>query len=550
MNRHRAKWAVAVSTVVALASCKSCESTRPDPRALLSSKPEAVIEVADVGVLIKKRDALEKLLLTVVTGPQLRSLQDRMERQLGFDPTTKEGLAQSGLQTTGAVAVEVTDAGRGALWVLPVADAAKFTKLVEQLASARANIDDKRKTKLAGRDGVVMSTSWGEEKVPVATVVVDRGLGVIGLGRRSEALVTAALKRSEATSVLANTEYQAIDKALGNGAAVRFIVPTATAAASRLAGRDDLGKGALSDAARSLTSTGWTLDFDGGKIVVNGRIRADENGRARIRRILKPKKAMPPAVGAAAAADALVVLNASGDPLELLAEVAPAGSAARAELDRSFARFNTETGLDVEKAVVPHLTGHAAVVARVRDLSGVTNLRAVMANPAALLGLTAVVGTDSSSFEPALATFMSKVDEALSRNKLTRNTRKVGAIEISTIMVGDQMLVETAAGNNVWVLSNDDKQAERISASAAGADPLAGQGGLRLEVRLPPLVAALRAVDISRLAGEGASAIVVRSMIAKALDTLGHFDRAEVSIAGASDGLAIHTQIDLAQPKK
>ena len=61
---------------------------------------------------------------------------------------------------------------------------------------------------------------------------------------------------------------------------------------------------------------------------------------------------------------------------------------------------------------------------------------------------------------------------------------------------------------------------------------------------------AARSLDIGRLAGSGAGALMMRTMVAKALLVLDRLNRLDVRVSGAPDGLALKARLQLAEPPK
>jgi hypothetical protein len=532
--------------------CSGCGDRRPPPGERLARGAEAVIELPDIGIVAARREAVLGLLEGVATPRQLQAAQSELERALGFDPTTLEGLKAGGL-ARGPAAIEVLDGGRGALWVLPIEDEAKVLATVETLARSRVRIDEKETRSAGGRTITVLGTAWGDEVLAVVSIAFDKKQALIGVGRRGPEAIAAALVRTRENSVLAHPEYAALDRALGTQHAARFLVTTATAAAARVAGVTGMDRGPTADLARSVRSVGWGFGLDAEGLKVQGRLRLDEHAKARLSRWLAVSGETPPGVRGVGASEAALVIRAAGDPRAFLEDVLVPGSPLAARFEENVGRLKLETGLDVRGAVLPKLGHHAAFALGVGDLSGVTDLRALSRNPLSVAWLALAIDAGPEA-KAQLDAAWPQIDPALTRAGLVRGTRKLGGAESTTLTMPNgaegTLVLESAQVGGAWLLSNDRGASDRIAAGGAAPDPTAGRPGLYAELRLGPVARAARSADLARIGGGGASALVVQAFVARILGVLDRLDTLSLAVTGAPDGLDLSARLRLAETGK
>ena len=559
MTRRRLLAAgLAAASLAAVAGCKGFTTERPQPSRFVAGSADGVIELASVSVLADRKGELRAILGTVFPGGQLQALEGQIVRGLGFDPTTVEGLQSAGLPKSGPVAVRIADRGRGALWIVPVADTEKFSKAFRTLAENRASIDADEQKKVGKHTVRELSTSWGAGTITVATLAMREGFAFVGVGRRATALVLEALDLDPKNSVLQNAEYQALDATLGKAHAARFIVPTATVSAAMLVNRRELGSDLLSQMARSMKSIAWGFDLSKAAIHVRGRVRVHDDALSRVEKILISKTPPPAGVLGVAALDGLLHVNLAGDPVALVAELAPEGSQARAGLEPAIARLNADLGLDVETDILPKLSGHAAVAVGVGDLSRAQDIAALIRNPAMAFWTSAGVGVTGDASE-AIGALWPKVDPVLRGRGLIRDTRKIEDVAVTVIGLPDatnpekvpenRVVLETFDAGNAWLLANTRQRSDKLVSAIhkPPKDPLAGQGGLRAELTFGGLATALRQVDVVKLAGSGVGALTVRAMLAKILNVLDGLDAAILNVRAAPDGLSVELDVKLAE---
>jgi hypothetical protein len=510
-----------------------------------------VIEIPNVGALVKERATVLSILQGIATEQQLKDVEAQLVRMLGFDPTTKEGLAEAGLPESGPAAAEFTDLGKGALWIVPVGDPAKLKTTLDQLVKSRAKIDATSEEKTEGGTITVHSRAWGEEKITFAAYTFAKGYAFIGLGRRGIDLVKAALVRKPEESATAHPEYTALTKQIGDRAIARALVPSADAMAAKMT--EIAGKGPPSELAKALKSLGWSAQLEERAITVDGRFRFTEQGLERIRSVLKVADGAPKGVVEVQHAEAALVAQASGDLAALLTIVAPPGSPEAQDLDAAFADLKSQLGVDVRAQVVPQLTGHAAVAFGLGDLSAIEGgFHQILADPTSVLWSSIAVGVKSPDEIKKLGFFDQRIDPFLAARQLQRTNRTVGDKEVVVVRQGNQAIMDSFLDEGAWVFSNAPGETDRLIKNEvkAASDPLGGKGGVFVELRVPPVAKAARSLDIAKIAGGGAEAMFVRGMVDKALQILDRIDRFELRLEPAADGAFARARLTFVKPAK
>ncbi|MCK6547812.1 hypothetical protein L6R52_18310 [Myxococcota bacterium] len=542
-----ARWAVpALVLGLSASACKGCgqgESARPIT--FVSKDAEAVMEIRDLGVVARSRTQLLGSVGGLVTPEQLTALEQELVLSLGFNPTTEKGLEDAGLPKQGPIAVEIVDGGAGALWIVPVADAAKLEKAIDRVARARTAIETAEKVKAGTKDVTVLSTTFGPEKLVVAAYGFDRGVAFIGAGRRAQELVTKALTPDPAKAaddVTKSPEYGALATALGEPWEVRFFAlrPAATIDRARqVIGRAGGAQAAQMIAAlpetKGVKSVGWALGFEKKAVEIRGRMRLDDATIAKTKAIFSNVPAAPAGVRAAALDEAIVVAYGAGNLPAMLQVLAPAGSPARAELDAALAKVKGDIGADLEKELFPTLSGHGAVGFGLRSLSGL-DLRRLVEDPRILW---TTIGLGSTKPDDILA-IETKMEAELVARGFQVSKRTSGGKEVHTIaQPGSKdpsgVLVESVSTGGARLFSTEPAFLDRAIALAekGASDPLNGKPGMMLDLRFTVLTKALSELDLASLP------VLYRAIAVKGLQVLRLVERATVEATPADDGVAM-----------
>lgn len=547
-----ARWG-ALLTLFSGVACRCGSAPSEPPARYVSKVAEMVVEIPDVGGLVARRAGLLALMDGVASKGEIEEVEATLKHVLGFDPSTKEGLAAAGLPEHGPAAIEIGDSGRSMVWIVPVRDREKLKKVVDDLIKARAKIDATKEEKAGEATIVVHASSWGSDTYPVASYAFARGFVFLGLGRTGPDQIKAALARKPEESILQHPEYTALAKAIGDTPLARAIVPSAQAMSERLARA--VG-GAPNELTKALTSVGWALKLDGSASSIEGRFRFSDAGRAAIKKIAAVQGKPSAGVLAALNDEAALITELNVDLEALLALVAPPGSPEGTELDRELEQVKTEFGIDVRKQLLPQLTGHTGVAFGIGDLAALAGgMQALLQSPARVLWSTMAVGVRSSEEIKKLPPFSAEIDPILAGRGLAKSVRKSGEHEISVISLAnpqagqDPVMMESYLHDSAWVFGNSPLITDRtLKGELKGpADPLSGASGLFAELRVQPLVKAARSVDISRMGG-GAEALLVRAMLGKILALLERIERVELKAHPDEDGAFAALTVTFAKP--
>ena len=541
---------------LALAGCERCGSKQLDPRTHIHRASEAVFEVNDIGILAKRQNQVVALTTGIVTPAQLDGLKNQMSRWLGFDPTDADKLKEAGLATEGRAVGSFAERGRDLLWILPVSDETKFKGTVKAMVETRRRVDAVKEEETKSIKITTYSTSWGNETLPVAAVAVKKGLGFVGMGPEAVKLVADAINLKPENSILQHPEYQALDKSLGQSQFARLIVPTATVSAWEEAMRTSYAsvgqaKALLPDESlvQVIKSLGWTLGWEKQRITVESRFRLNQKTIEEIQTVLKPQVASSNIMNLINDSSSVLSVHATGNPQKLIELVTKPNTPVKAEYEALAAMVKAQLGIDLNKDVLSLLNGHAAASARLIDLSSVTNLQAIMQNPAALARYSVAVGIKGKEWKKRLDAILLNFDSQLESKGLSRASRGEKGFSIDTVSFNDQMIMESYISDGSWILSNDDKQFQSMLSkkAASKADGLSALGGLHARLNVVPLRMALEKVDVGRLSGSGLGGPMVRAAIAKVLQVLARFEKLDAKIEGAPDGLAFKASLSLTE---
>jgi hypothetical protein len=521
-----------------------CGTSPSEPPAHFVAKDaEAVLEVRDVRVLVRLRDALAKDFSAFITPAQVDSLRQELSLTLGLDPSSDEGLKNAGLRNEGSIAVQIEDGGRNALWVLPVADEAAFEKTVQAAASARIGAN---KSAVEG-EVTVLSAEFGPQLVTVAAFAVKSGVGLVGAGPKSKELVAAALVRKPEDSVASHPEYGKQVGALARDWDIRMISPSGSRA---IVNGVDLifrkGSIPLPGGLESLKSAGWTLSGKRAGAQLQGSLRLDEAGMERAKKLFVSAAKTPEGLRALDVPEAVGVLQTSGDPAMLIDVIAPKGSENRARLDQFFAKVKQDVGTDVEGEVLPLLSGHGGVAVGAGDLSQVS-LRQLQSAPLSVLWTAFGVGVKD---EQTIRTIEQRLDPGLKERHFEIATRNAAGQDVRTVAAVDPAsgakatLIETFGKSGAMLFSNEPAITNLIVANGKGRDLLNGAGGLALEVRFGVLAKQLQTFPI------GAMPALLRGIARKVLEAVGLLDLLTVEVKLGSDAIDVKSELKLTLPAK
>ncbi len=530
------RWGWFLLAATMLAGCDGCKkSERVSPLAFVAQDTDAVLEIQDIGALSQLPAYVQTHLGAVINKAQIDSLRQELELTIGFDPTTPEGLKKAGLPSSGVVAAALSADGTGALWLIPVDDPKLLMPLLSRQVKARSGADKEKTTKAGDVEITTLSNEFGPEVVERAAYGVAKGHVFLAFGKDATKRITEALARKPNESILEHPEYKALTASLGPKYHARVIAPAGGAALNQ--GIQLLGR--LTPEVRGMTlpieeqirGAGWNVSLEPDALRVKGRVRLTETGLANAKKVFAPKTAVGPGVVSLDLPDTVIHAQAAVDPVALIRVLAPEGTPARQRLESMFGRVKNDVQIDVEDELIPLLSGHGALALGVGNLEGKA-FREIVGNPRGFLWTAFALGTDDAK---ALVAKEQRLDEGLKLRGLEVVPRKFNNIDLRSIrpQKGDVALVETFALPKAWVFANEPAIADRIILNGGGKDQLGGSKGAVLELRLKTLANQLAKFDQSSLP------LLWRGMVAKGLDLVKLFDRAEAKAVLADDGLDV-----------
>ena len=541
-------------TALALASgCSGCNQKPTEaPTRWLSQAAEIVVEIPDITAPTKKNALLRDRVEGIITKEQYDAAVGEVKRVLGFDPTTAEGLAAAGLPASGAVAGEIIEGGRGGFWVIPCADKAKLEKTITDVIKSRSNIDETKDEAIEGGKLLIFLSSWGTEKVPVAAFTIQKGYAFVGAGKKAAELVKQALVRKKEESLEALPAYASLVKSTVPDAVVRILVPQAKVIMDRL-GPDAPKEGF----AAAVESTAWSITLDEKSLAVIGRVRFTPAVDKDVQAMFSAGGKVPPGVLATLSPEAVLTVLGAGDVTKFLAGVAPPSTQLGRDVENVFTAFKSDTGLDVRTQIIPAMSGHSAFAIGIGDLKGLSDVRTFLMTPAKFLWSSTSLGLKSAEDGKKLSLMSKDLDPAFERRGLVREQRKlkdldVEMVKLKTPLEGqDPLLMESAVVGGAWIITNTAGETERAmtAAATAGTDPLGGKGGAIVELRVAPLAAAIRAVDLAQLAG-GAEGMIIRTIVGRALALMDRLSKIEARIEPAGEGVLLSLRLNFAPVKK
>lgn len=517
-------------SALVVSSCGSCGAggASADPRQYLDPDAELVVEVSDLAALSELRVLVERRFSKIIPPEDIVVAQEELQRALGFDPLTKEGLTEAGLKTSGPVAATVSD--DGGLWVFPVADAAKARATVERLVQARSTADKTSET-IAGAQVDVYSGSFGDTAFPVAAFTVRNRLGFLGMGPDAKTELEAALTRSPEASMLKSPDYLAATERLSEKWLLRTVLPKGAKSMPQGVGQSRLAEKSL----EGVKSAGWALDADEAGLSLQGRVTLNEQALGDVKAIFATDKGLSEGVRSIDLPGAVLYATVNGDAGELLKRIAPRGSRSRRRLNRMF----TDLGMKPEDEVMSELTGQLALAMGLGSLEDI-ELKQIVGNPLSVMWTAIALGVENPETFTAVDEGMAaKLKErGFEAKKVTVSGKEVNSV----VRMDDEgsVLVQSFTRKEAVVFANEPAATEGILNLAPGLDPLKGRAGAVVELRIGRLAQQLRSFQISRLP------LMFRSMVSRGLDALTVFEDLKFVIRPVDDGLSIDGTLELA----
>lgn len=528
--------------------CDGCsgKAKTGSPLQFIAADADAVLEIRDIGLLIRARQGATQSFGSLLPKAQIESLQKELQLSLGFDPSTAEGLAKAGLPAKGAIAANILSSGKGAVWVFPVADPVKLKPLLQKVLQSRVSIDATRIEKIGPAEVTVFETQFGADKLTVAAHVFSQGYVLVALGRDALDLLKGALSVKPEASVARSAEYAALIKSLDTNWDVRMTSPKGgetLKGALRTASRSvPEAKALIRDELTAVKGVGWSATFSARGLTVQGSLRLDEKGLALSKKVFAPEGAPDSGVKAVGVPQSVMFAQVGLHAKTVLDLIAPVGSPARARIDRASDRAQKDLSLDIKEELIPLLTGHGAVALGLGGLDKLS-FKELMGNPRGALWTAFGLGVK----DPAAAVALEKrLDPGLKARTLEIVTRTVAEQTVRSVVPpkdpisGAQApLVETSGFGGAWVFANEPALMDQVIKNTTAANALGGDSGVYVEVNFRELNTQLSAFRYGDLP------ILYRSLLAKVMDGLKLLDSAKIRVQPVAEGVSLNAELNI-----
>src|SRR5262249_36111081 len=138
-------------------------------------------------------------------------------------------------------------------------------------------------------------------------------------------------------------------------------------------------------------SAGWTIRFANRGVTISGRLRLEPATLARAKAVFGKPSSPVQGVRTLEQDDAVLYAYASLDPAAAWKELQSPSLPGRADLDRLPGRVKEELGIDVEKDVLPLISGQGSIASGIGGLE-TAEVRALLEDPAHWVWSAAALG--------------------------------------------------------------------------------------------------------------------------------------------------------------
>ncbi|MCB9651432.1 MAG: hypothetical protein H6730_33285 [Deltaproteobacteria bacterium] len=297
----------------------------------------------------------------------------------------------------------------------------------------------------------------------------------------------------------------------------------------------------MRDELSAVKSVGWVLELGIDGAVARAQARLTPEGQALSQKIFAVDPDPGEGVKAVMLPQAVVSVQAALHPAAILDALAPADTPSRAQFDQVSAKVKADLGADLEKEVLPLLTGHAAVAMGLGDLTGIS-FQQLVGNPRAVMWTSAAVGVK----DPAAAVELEqRLDEGLKVRGLSIVSRDVAGKAVRSLMPpaqGDKApapLAETMAFGKAWMFANEPALTDQILKNTAAPSALGGRPGVAVEVNFLQLAKQAESFRFGDLP------IIYRSVLARILDVVRLLNTARVRIHPNADGIELKAELTM-----
>lgn len=408
-------------------SCQRCQPAAPSPLQTVPADATSALLLEPAGALAR---ALQGALNYAGASAEQAADLDQLKAELGFDPTTVEGLRSAGIDPArpAALAGLTTESGQGDLIVvLPCADPkaleATARRLAERLGRAEKIVDES----VANHRGLRFARSFGDREIVLGGLVLDpaRKLAFVSLNGSGPKSIERLLTTTPEQSLERAPEFVAARGRVKAGPLFLWLGPklmTASTAAMNVG---------TPVASYAVASAG----IDAGGLWIAGLLGLEAAGRERVQQALT-LASTPPDIFALAGRDTVLAATGTANVPALLASFDRADAQKNRQLEQVKA-MASGLGVDLNRAVVERLRGGVAAAISI-DANGPLLVRPN--NPGqmlrAMLGRTVMVQLAVDVTDAGAADLLTLIDQYFSAHNVVVGSRSIGNSEVHFAATG------------------------------------------------------------------------------------------------------------------
>jgi len=408
-------------------SCQRCQPAAPSPLQTVPADATGALLLEPAGALAKAlQGALTYAGATAEQAADLNSLK----AELGFDPTTVEGLRSAGIDPArpAALAGLAAEGGRGDLIaVLPCADPKVFEQTARRLAERMGRAEKAVDESVANLRGLRFVRSFGDREIVLGGLVLDpaRKLAFVSLSGSGPKSIERLLTTTPEQSLERTPAFATARGRVKPGPLLVWLGP-------QLLGKSTAALGLEAPVA---SYTVASAGIDAGGLWIGALLGLEPAGRERVQQALT-LGSKPPDIFALASRDAVLAATGTANVPALLATYDRADAQKNRQLEQVKAMANG-LGVDLNRAVVERLRGGVAAAISI-DANGPLLVRPN--NPGqmlrAMLGRTVMVQLVVDVTDAGAADLLTLIDQYFTKNNIVVGTRSIGNTEVHFAATG------------------------------------------------------------------------------------------------------------------
>ena len=408
-------------------SCQRCQPAAPSPLQTVPADATGALLLEPAGALAK---ALQGALTYAGASAEQAADLNSLKAELGFDPTTVEGLRSAGIDPArpAALAGLAAEGGRGDLIaVLPCADPKVFEQTARRLAERMGRAEKAVDESVANLRGLRFVRSFGDREIVLGGLVLDpaRKLAFVSLSGSGPKSIERLLTTTPEQSLERTPAFATARGRVKPGPLLVWLGP-------QLLGKSTAALGLEAPVA---SYTVASAGIDAGGLWIGALLGLEPAGRERVQQALT-LGSKPPDIFALASRDAVLAATGTANVPALLATYDRADAQKNRQLEQVKAMANG-LGVDLNRAVVERLRGGVAAAISI-DANGPLLVRPN--NPGqmlcAMLGRTVMVQLVVDVTDAGAADLLTLIDQYFTKNNIVVGTRSIGNTEVHFAATG------------------------------------------------------------------------------------------------------------------